>query len=106
MIYRVVSYDRTLEHMRGSLIIPPIVLAKVKKAAGFQPQDDGLGEYELDEAQTRRIAKLLGFRPEPDRFYYYVEPYDPPDDSGFREPPRADAIPPRRAGSSATSARR
>jgi hypothetical protein len=84
MIYRVVTYDRTTEVMKGSLIVPPNVVAKVKRIAGFQPQDDGLGEYPLDEQQTRQVAKTLGFKPEPDRFYYYVEPFDPPEDSGFR----------------------
>jgi hypothetical protein len=85
MIYRVVTYDRATEHIKGSLIVPPSVLARVKKIAGFQPRDDGLGEYPLDEEQTRQVAKVLGFRPELDRFYYYVEPYDPPEDSGFQQ---------------------
>ena len=31
MIYRIVTYDRTTERMKGSLIVPPSVLAKVKK---------------------------------------------------------------------------
>jgi hypothetical protein len=84
-MYRVVSYDRTTERMNGSLVIPPSVLARVKGIAGFQPQDDGLGEYPLDEEQTRQAATLLGFRPEPDRFHYCVEPYDPPEDCGFQE---------------------
>jgi hypothetical protein len=85
MIYRVVTYDRTSERMKGSLVVPPSVLAKVKKIAGFQPRDDGLGEYPLDEEQTRQVAKVLGFRPEADRFYYCVEPYDPPEDTGFQQ---------------------
>jgi hypothetical protein len=84
MIYRVVTYDRTTERMKGSLIVPPAVLTRVKKIAGFQPQHDGLGEYPLDDEQTRRVGKILGFTPEPDRFFYYVEPYDPPEDSGFQ----------------------
>ena len=84
MMYRIVTYDRGSERIKGSLIVPPGVLAKVKKAAGFQPQDDGLGEYPLDDRQARQIAKILGFTPEPERFYYYVEPYDPPEDSGFQ----------------------
>jgi hypothetical protein len=71
--------------MKGSLVIPPSVLAKIKKIAGFRRQDDGLGEYPLDERQAREIAKILGFRPEPERFYYSVEPYDPPADTGFRQ---------------------
>ncbi|MGH7052978.1 MAG: DUF7683 domain-containing protein [Stellaceae bacterium] len=86
MIYRVVTYDCTSERMRGSLIIPPSVLSKVKRIAGFKSQDDGLGEYSLDEDQTQRIAKVLGFRPDTEKFYYYMEPYDPPEDSGFQEP--------------------
>jgi len=85
MIYRVVTYDRTTEQIKGSLIVPPGVLARVKKIAGFQPRDDGLGEYKLDEEQTRQVAKVLGFRPELERFYYYVESYDPPEDSGFQQ---------------------
>jgi hypothetical protein len=85
MIYRVVTYDRTTERMKGSLIVPPAVLTRVKKIAGFKPQDDGLGEYPLDEEQTRQVGKILGFKPAPAKFYYCVEPYDPPEDSGFEQ---------------------
>lgn len=85
MIYRVVSYDRTTERMKGSLIVPPSVVEQIKHIAGFRPQDDGFGEYPLDEEQTRRIGTILGFRSEPDRFYYCVEPFDLPEDSGFQE---------------------
>jgi hypothetical protein len=60
MIYRVVTYDRTTERMRGSLVVPPSVSGKIKKIAGFKPQDDGLGEYPLDERQTRQVAQVLG----------------------------------------------
>jgi len=85
MIYRVVTYDRKTERMRGNLRIPPNVLAEIKRIVGFQPQGDGLGgEYPLNEAQTRDIARILGFRPEPDRFFYYVEPYEPPADDGLK----------------------
>jgi hypothetical protein len=83
MMYRVVSYDKSSERMMGQLIVPPAVLTKVKKIAGFEPQHDGLGEYPLDEGQAKKLAKILGFRPEPARFSYSVEPYDPPEDSGF-----------------------
>jgi hypothetical protein len=57
---------------------------EAKRIAGFQPQDDGLGEYRLNEEQTAKIASLPGFHPEPDRFFYYVEPYEPPEDSGLQ----------------------
>ena len=85
MIYRIISYDRITERMKGGLIVPPSVLAQVKAIADFKPQDDGLGEYPLDEEQTRQVATILGFRPEPDKFLYRVEPYDPPEDNGFQE---------------------
>lgn len=79
MIYRIVTYAKATERMAGALAIPPHLVAQAKTIAGFQPQDDGLGEYPLDEAQTRKIAGILGFYPEPDRFFYHVEPYEPPD---------------------------
>jgi len=88
MMYRIVTYDRDTERLKGSLIVPPSVLAKVKKIAGFKPQDDGLGEYPLDDEQTDKVANLLGFRPETERFYYYVEPYDAPEKIGFDEAER------------------
>jgi hypothetical protein len=69
MMYSVVTYDKASEQMKGQLIVPPAVLAKVKKIAGFELQHDGLGEYPLDEAQTKKVAKLLGFRAEPERFF-------------------------------------
>ena len=84
MIYRVVTYDNKTDEMRASLPIPPVVEAQAKRIAGFRPQDDGLGEYPLDEEQTRQIAALLGFHPEPDRFHYCVEPYEPPEDTGLQ----------------------
>jgi hypothetical protein len=71
--------------MKGNLSIPSDVLEQIKRIAGFGPNDDGLGEYPLDEAQTRQVARILDFNPEPDRFYYYVEPYKPPkDDDGLQ----------------------
>jgi hypothetical protein len=76
--------DKKTERMRGNLPIPPSLLAEAKRMAGFGPQDDGLGEYLLDEEQTAKIAGLLGFLPEPERFFYYVEPYEPPEDTGLQ----------------------
>ena len=84
MIYRIVTYDRPTELMKGSVPIPWNVLSEVKRIAGFQPQDDGLGEYELNEEQTRQIARIMGFYPNTARFYYYVEPYDVPEDDGLQ----------------------
>jgi hypothetical protein len=45
MSYRVVTYDRGTEQMKGNLPVPPGVLNEVKEIAGFRPQDNGLGEY-------------------------------------------------------------
>jgi hypothetical protein len=84
MIYRVVTYDKKTDRMRGNLSIPPSVLEQIKRVAGFGPQDDGLGEYPLDDAQTRQVASILGFNPDPNHFYYYVEPYEPPEDDGLQ----------------------
>lgn len=87
MIYRVVTYDRSTERMKGSLAIPPSVADQVKAIAGFQPQDDGLGEYPLNDDQTALIAQIMGFRPETSRFHYHVEPYEPPEDDGLQPRP-------------------
>ena len=53
MIYRIATYDRTTDRMKGNLPIPSSVLKQIKRIAGFGPNDDGRGEYPLDEAQTR-----------------------------------------------------
>lgn len=84
MIYRIVTYDRTDERMRGSLVIPLGWVPWAKEVARFGPEDDGLGEYLLDEDQIRTLAQQLGFRPEPERFYYYIEPYLPAEDTGLQ----------------------
>ena len=69
----------------GKSANPLSVLEQIKRIAGFGPTDDGLGEYPLDEAQTRPVARMLDFNPERDRFYYYVDPYEPPkDDDGLQ----------------------
>jgi hypothetical protein len=85
MIYRVVTYDKETERMKGNLPIPPSLLEEIKRIAGFGPQDDGLGEYPLDEDQAGRIAAILGFNPEPSRFYYYVEPFESLEDDGLQQ---------------------
>jgi hypothetical protein len=84
MIYRIVTYDKKTDRMRGNLRIPPSVLEQIKRIAGFGPQDDGLGEYPLDEAQTLQVANILGFNSDPGHFYYYIEPYEPPEDDGLQ----------------------
>jgi len=85
MIYRIVTYDRATDRMKGNLPIPPSMRGEIKGIAGFGPQDDGLGEYPLDETQTRQVARILGFNPDPEHFYYYVEPYEPPEDDGLQQ---------------------
>ena len=85
MIYRIVTYDKTTERMKGNLPIHPSVVEQIKRIAGFSPQDDGLGEYPLDEQQIRQVASILGFRADPQHFYYYIEPYEPPEDDGLQQ---------------------
>jgi hypothetical protein len=84
MMYRVVTYGRSDEKMRGSLVIPNGAVAWAKQVAGVRPEDDGLGEYLLSEEQARSLAQYLGFKPEPEHFYYYLEPYEPPENTGFQ----------------------
>jgi hypothetical protein len=84
MIYRVVTYDRTDERMRGSLVIPSNSVPWAKEVAGVSAGEDGLGEYLLDAEQTKALAQHLGFKPEPEHFYYYLEPYEPPENTGFQ----------------------
>jgi len=79
MIYRIVTYSKATERMSGNLPIPWSHVAKIRKMAGVTPLDDGLGEYTLNDEQVRQIAGILGFRPEPERFYYCLEPFDQPD---------------------------
>ena len=79
MIYRIVTYDKATDRMAGNLPIPWPQVGKIRKIAGVQPRDDGLGEYPLDTKQVRQIAEILQFRPEPERFYYCLEPFDQPD---------------------------
>ena len=85
MIYRIVTYDKTTERMKGDLPIPRSAVDQIQQIAGFGPQDDGLGEYPLDEEQTRQIADILDFKADPEHFYYYVEPYEPPEDNGLQQ---------------------
>jgi len=86
MIYRIVTYDKATDRMKGNMPVPSNFLEEIKRIAGFGPNDDGLGEYPLNEAQTRQVARILDFNPEPDRFYYYVEPYEPPEDDDGLQP--------------------
>ena len=69
------------------MTIPEGWVAWAKGVAGVQPEDDGLGEYPLNEEQTRTFGQQFGFKPEPGRFYYYFEPYDPPEDTRFQPRP-------------------
>ena len=86
MIYRIVTYDKATDRMKGNMPVPSNFLEEIKRIAGFGPNDDGLGEYPLNEAQTRQVARILDFNPEPDRFYYYVGPYEPPEDDDGLQP--------------------
>jgi hypothetical protein len=84
MIYRIVTYDRASERMVANLPIPWTFVAKIRKIAGVTPFDDGMGEHVLADAQVRRIAQILHFRPEPELFFYYLEPFNQPD-GGLRQ---------------------
>jgi hypothetical protein len=36
----------------------------------------------------RQVVRVLDFNPEPDHFYYYIEPYGPPEDDGLQPTPK------------------
>jgi hypothetical protein len=88
MNYRIVTYARSDETMRAFQVIPASSVPWAKKVAGVQPEDDGLGDYPLTDEQMREFAQYLGFKPEPEHFFYYFEPYEPPEDTGL-EPANA-----------------
>jgi hypothetical protein len=91
MIYRIVTYGRIDERMRGSLVIPSSSVPWAKEVARVSAEDDGLGEYPLDVEQTKTLAQHLGFKPEPEHFYYCLEPYEPPENTGFQPVDAGDA---------------
>jgi hypothetical protein len=49
------------------------------------PQDDSLGEYPMNEDRTCQVAGFWGFNPEPGRFYYYLELFQPLEDDGLQQ---------------------
>ena len=83
-IYRIVTYDRATERMVANLPIPWTFVAKIRKIAGVTPFDDGMGEHQLTDAQVRRIAQILHFKPETELFFYYLEPFNQ-SDGGLRQ---------------------
>ena len=85
MIYRIVTYSKATDRMSGNLHVPPAMLGEIKGIAGVQPQDDGLGDYRLDDRQAREIGRILGFCAEPDSFYYFLEPYEPIENDGLQQ---------------------
>jgi hypothetical protein len=85
MIYRIVTYDKRTGRMAGNLPLQWQFVAQVRKIAGVQPTDDGLGEYPLAKEKIKKISMLLHIRPEPDLFDYYLEPYEQPDNGLHQE---------------------
>lgn len=81
MIYRVVAYGRDDERIRGSFTIPQNSLIWAMRVAGILREDDRLGEYVLSDSQVYMLSTRLGFRPELKHLYYYLEPYEPPQDT-------------------------
>ena len=76
VLYRIVTYDKPTEQMKGNLPIPLSALEQIKGIVDFVPKFDDPRKYPLDEKQIRQIAGLLGFRPDQERFFYYIEPFE------------------------------
>jgi hypothetical protein len=77
-VYRLVGYDKETERKSHEVAIPRENLPTVAKLAGILPNDDGLGDYALDEEQAKEIARVLKTTIDCGSYAYYVEPYDVP----------------------------
>jgi len=73
MQYRLIFYNRSTDRVGGLIDIPGRLLAQVLTLAGIQ-NANVLGEYPLDAAQVHNISALVGFKPDPTRFEYHLEP--------------------------------
>lgn len=73
--YRVIWYNRTTDRVGGFKDVPGRFLAQVLTIAGIK---DALqpGEFPLVAKQANDIANLIGFRADPSRFEYYLEPME------------------------------
>jgi hypothetical protein len=74
--YRLVMYDRQTDAMIESNRIKKKLISGIKKVAQIPADDDGAGDYQLDAAQAHQIGKILGISVSPEKFDYFVEPYE------------------------------
>jgi len=75
IFYRLAAFDRQTDEAIGSQVIPPELVAEIRKIAKIPPSDDGAGDFSLDPEQVRKIAKKLGITVDPESIDYFIEPY-------------------------------
>lgn len=75
IVYRLVAYSRETERLIGSHDVSEAVVVKAKSIAGIPDDDDGCGDYPLDDRQAREIGKLMRVPVKLDTAEYFLEPY-------------------------------
>ena len=80
MIYRIVSYDRMTERMKGSLIIPPSVLGQVKTARAFSRKTTAWVNIRWTRTRPGRSRPFWASGGSRTNSITLVEPFDPPED--------------------------
>ena len=70
--YRVIMYERTTDRVGGIVDVPDLLAIQALAIAGVTDADEP-GESELDDAQARKLANLLGFRSNVARYVYHLE---------------------------------
>ena len=75
IVYRLVAYSRETERLIGSHDVSEAIVAKAKRIAGIPDDDDGCGDYPLDDRQARKIGELMSVPVKLDTAEYFLEPY-------------------------------
>lgn len=75
IVYRLVGYSRETDRRIASCDVPQNLVQKAKEIAGIGADDDGCGDYPLDDRQARKIAKLTRMPVTLKTAEYFLEPY-------------------------------
>ena len=77
MMYRVVSYDRITERMKGGLIVPPSVLGQVKAIADSSRRTTDWANIRWTRNRSRQSRDQSGLPANRANSITSVEPFDP-----------------------------
>ena len=79
IIHCLVGYDRQTDRMRTRFDIPDHLMPDAKKIAKVPADDpDAAWSYQLTEAKTRRIARLIGVQADPGEAEFFLEAFADP----------------------------